>query len=290
MKGIVLAGGSGTRLRPATSIFSKQLLPIYDKPMIYYSLSVLMQAKIKEILIICTDRDLESYKALLGDGSQLGISLHYKVQPSPDGIASAFILGKEFIKKDSVCLILGDNIFYSYGLSNFLSKEVKKVRNNAFIFGYKVSNPQDFGVVEFTKDGKVKKIIEKPKRPRSNYAVVGLYLYDNRVIEYAQTLKPSKRGELEITDLNNIYLKNGKLNVSLLEEGFAWLDTGTHQSLLDASQFVSTLEKRQGIKIGCLEEISYRNQWISKKQLKLCMKLYEGTDYEMYLKKILKSK
>ena len=268
MKGIILAGGEGSRLFPSTRSVSKQLLPVYDKPMIFYPLSVLMMAGVKEILIISTPRDLPIFKQLFGDGGDLGIHIYYKEQPKPDGIASAFILGKEFIGDSNVALILGDNIFYGYDFSRILKDNKNITNDGARIFGYKVSDPERFGVVAFDRNGKVTSIDEKPTKPKSNYAVVGLYFYDNNVVKIAEKIKPSKRGELEITDVNKVYLKKGKLKVVTLEDGFAWLDTGTHHSLLEAGQFVSTIEKRQGLKIGCIEEAAYRNGWVSKKQLK----------------------
>ena len=290
MKGIILAGGSGTRLYPVTKGISKQLIPINDKPMIYYPLSVLMMARIKEILIISTPDDMPSFKRLLGDGSQLGLSLSYIVQPEPDGIAKAFILAEEFIKNDQVTLILGDNIFYGYDFSKLLVDNVKNIKKGATIFSYEVSDPERFGVVEYDKRGNALSLEEKPKKPKSNKAVVGLYIYDNQVVQYAKKLKPSARGELEITDLNKKYLQLNQLSVSTLGKGFAWLDTGTPKSMLEASHFVSTIEKRQGIKIGCIEEAAYTNQWISKKQLKKISQEMSGTNYGEYLEKIIKNK
>ncbi len=289
MKGIVLAGGAGTRLFPSTIAVSKQLLPIYDKPMIYHPISVLMLAGIKDILIISTPADLPNFKRLLGDGSQFGVNFSYKEQPSPDGLAQAFILGEEFIGNECVSLILGDNIFYGGGFSGKLKRVVSDITNNggATVFGYPVKDPQRFGVVEFDKDSKVLSLEEKPQNPKSNYAVTGLYFYDNKVVEYAKNLAPSARGELEITDLNNIYLKNSELNVELLGRGFAWLDTGTHQSLLQASQFVRTVEENQGIKIACLEEVAYRMGFISKENLLGELVKFKNNEYYNYVKNIL---
>jgi glucose-1-phosphate thymidylyltransferase len=266
MKGIILAGGSGTRLYPITKSISKQIIPVYDKPMIYYPLSVLMLAGIREILIISTPHDISLYEDLLGDGSQFGIQLEYAVQPSPDGLAQAFIIGEEFIGNDRVCMILGDNIFYGYNFSQILS-EAGKLEDGALVFGYYVNDPDRYGVVDFNEDGKVLSIEEKPEHPKSNYAVTGLYFYSNDVVEKAKSLKPSPRGELEITDLNRIYLEEGRLNVQLLGRGFAWLDTGTHESLLQASNFIATIEQRQGLKVSCLEEIAFKKGYISKEQL-----------------------
>ena len=288
MKGIILAGGSGTRLNPITKAISKQLIPINDKPMIYYPLSVLMMARIKEIAIITTPEDLESFKRLLGDGSSIGLELTYIVQPKPDGIAKAFILAEEFIKKDQVTLILGDNIFYGYDFSKLLVDNVKSKKKGATIFSYEVSDPERFGVVEIDQKRNALSLEEKPKKPKSNHAVVGLYIYDNKVIDYAKNLKPSKRGELEITDLNKIYLQRNQLSVATLGKGFAWLDTGTPESLLEASHFVSTIEKRQGIKIGCIEEAAYKNHWVTKRQLKKICKDMQNTSYGKYLEKIIK--
>jgi len=266
MKGIILAGGSGTRLYPITKSISKQIVPIYDKPMIYYPLSVLMLAGIREILIISTPHDLSLFEDLLGDGSQFGIKLSYKVQPRPEGLAQAFIIGKDFIQDDKVCLILGDNVFFGYGFTGLL-KEAIKLEDGANIFGYYVKDPERYGVVEFNSEGNVLSLEEKPIRPKSNYAVVGLYFYSNDVVDKAINLKPSQRGELEITDLNRLYLIENRLNVSILGRGMAWLDTGTHDSLLQASNYIATIEKRQGLKVACLEEIAYKNAWISKDDL-----------------------
>lgn len=289
MKGIVLAGGAGTRLHPSTIAVSKQLLPIYDKPMIYYPISVLMLAGIKDILIISTPVDLPNFQRLLGDGSQFGVNFSYKEQPSPDGLAQAFILGEEFIGNDDVALVLGDNIFYGDGFSGKLKSVVKNIETNrgATVFGYYVKDPQRFGVVEFDTNGKVLSLVEKPKNPKSNYAVTGLYFYDNKVVEYAKMLKPSKRGELEITDLNNIYLREEKLAVELLGRGFAWLDTGTHHSLLQASQYVHTIEENQGIKIACLEEVAYRMGFMEKEKLMEITQKYPNNEYFNYVKDVL---
>ena len=290
MKGIILAGGSGTRLFPVTKAISKQLIPIGDKPMIYYPLSVLMMARIREILIISTPEDLPSFKRLLGDGSSLGLKLSYIEQPKPDGIAKAFILAEEFINNDQVTLILGDNIFYGYDFSKLLVDNIKTIKKGATIFSYEVSDPERFGVVEFDKKGNALSLEEKPKKPKSNHAVVGLYIFDNKVTEYAKKLKPSSRGELEITDLNKKYLQLNQLSVATLGKGFAWLDTGTPKSLLEASHFVSIIEKRQGIKIGCIEEAAYKNQWISKKQIKKISKEMHNSAYGQYLENIIKDK
>lgn len=285
MKGIILAGGSGTRLYPLTMNTSKQLLPVYDKPMIYYPLSTLMLAGIREILIISTPRDLPQFKALLGDGSEFGLQLSYVEQPSPDGLAQAFLLGEEFINGDKCTMILGDNIFYGNGLSKLL-KDAVSVDKGASVFGYYVDDPERFGVVEFDECGQVLSIEEKPAKPKSNYAVTGLYVYDNRVVEMAKRIKPSSRGELEITDLNKLYLEDDSLNVKLLGRGFAWLDTGTMESLLDAGNFVNLLEKRQGIKMSVPEEIAYKNGWISKEKLLNIASKYGKSPYGIHLIKV----
>ena len=289
MKGIILAGGSGTRLYPLTMVTSKQLLPIYDKPMIYYPLSVLMSAGIRDILIISTKEDTPRFEELLGDGHQFGISLEYAVQPSPDGLAQAFIIGEDFIKNDSCAMILGDNIFHGHGLVKRLKKAVQR-KSGATVFGYYVEDPERFGVVEFDENGKVISLEEKPENPKSNYAVTGLYFYDHHVVEYAKSLTPSARGELEITDLNKIYLEKGNLAVTLLGDGFTWLDTGTHESLVDATNFVKTIEEHQHRKIACLEEIAYGNQWISREQLEEAYEIYKKNQYGAYLKKIMDKK
>ncbi|WP_281521712.1 glucose-1-phosphate thymidylyltransferase RfbA [Dubosiella newyorkensis] len=289
MKGIILAGGSGTRLYPLTKVTSKQLLPIYDKPMIYYPMSILMQAGIRDILIISTPEDLPRFEELLGDGHQFGVNLSYKVQPSPDGLAQAFILGEEFIGDDSVAMILGDNIFNGHGLTKRLRAAAQK-ENGATVFGYYVEDPERFGVVEFDENGKAISLEEKPTEPKSNYAVTGLYFYDNNVVDYAKNLKPSPRGELEITDLNKIYLEKGNLNVTLLGDGFTWLDSGTHESLVDATNFVKTMEDHQHRKIACLEEIAYDNGWIDLDQLKETYEIYKKNQYGAYLKKIMDRK
>ena len=292
MKGIILAGGSGTRLYPLTMVTSKQLLPVYDKPMIYYPMSVLMRAEIRDILIISTPQDTPRFQALLGDGKQFGVHLSYAVQPSPDGLAQAFIIGEEFIGKDSVAMILGDNIFSGHGMTNRLKTAVKhaEIGNGATIFGYYVDDPERFGIVEFDKEGKAVSIEEKPAQPKSNYCVTGLYFYDNRVIEYAKALKPSARGELEITDLNRIYLERGELRVELLGQGFTWLDTGTHESLVDATNFVKTIETHQHRKIACLEEIAYLNGWISKEDVLRVYEVLKKNQYGQYLKDVLDGK
>ena len=289
MKGIILAGGSGTRLYPLTQVTSKQLLPIYDKPMIYYPLSVLMNAGIKDILIISTPMDTPRFEELLGDGSQFGIHLQYKVQPSPDGLAQAFLIGEEFIDGDSCAMVLGDNIFHGHGLTKRLRAAATKT-TGATVFGYYVDDPERFGVVEFDKEGKAISIEEKPAQPKSNYAVTGLYFYDNKVVEYAKSIKPSARGELEITDLNRIYLENGNLEVTLLGQGFTWLDTGTHESLVDATNFVKTVEVHSNRKIACLEEIAYLNGWITKEDLWKAYELYQKNQYGKYLKDVYEGK
>lgn len=291
MKGIILAGGSGTRLYPLTMVTSKQLLPVYDKPMIYYPLSTLMLAGIKDILIISTPQDLPNFERLLGDGSRYGVSLSYKVQPSPDGLAQAFLLGEEFIGDEPCAMVLGDNIFYGNGFRKLLKEAVQNVENGmATIFGYYVNDPERFGVVGFDETGKVTSIEEKPNQPKSNYCVTGLYFYDKRVVEYAKTIKPSARGELEITDLNRIYLECGDLNVKLLGRGFAWLDTGTMDSLLEASDFVQMIQKRQGIEISAPEEIAYLNGWISKETLLSAAAEYGKSPYGEHLRRVADGK
>jgi glucose-1-phosphate thymidylyltransferase len=285
MKGIVLAGGSGTRLYPITKSISKQIIPVYDKPMIYYPLSVLMLAGIREILIISTPQDIHLYENLLGDGSELGIKLEYAIQPSPDGLAQAFIIGEKFIGDDSVCMVLGDNIFYGFDFSRTL-REASQLEDGAVVFGYYVNDPERYGVAEFDSTGKVLSLEEKPTEPKSNYAVTGLYFYSNDVVNKSKNLKPSKRGELEITDLNRLYLEEGRLSLKMMGRGMAWLDTGTHDSLLEASNFIATIENRQGLKIACLEEIAFRNGYINREQL---LQLAEGLKknyYGQYLIKI----
>ena len=285
-KGVILAGGAGTRLYPVTRVISKQLLPVYDKPMIYYPLSVLMLAGIRDILIISTPEDLPRFAALLGDGGQLGLRLSYAEQPQPQGLAQAFIIGREFIGASRVCLVLGDNIFYGHGFQEILKRAIK-LRQGGLIFGYWVRHPERYGVVEFDKSGQVVDIVEKPSRPRSSYAVPGIYFYDNRVIEIAAGLQPSARGELEITDVNRAYLKQGQLRVEILGRGFAWLDTGTHESLLEASTFIETIEKRQGLKIACIEEVAYRQGYIDAGQLRRLAQPMQNNGYGQYLLSLL---
>lgn len=289
MKGIILAGGSGTRLYPLTMVTSKQLLPIFDKPMIYYPISVLMNAGIKDILIISTPDDTPRFEELLKDGSQYGINLQYAVQPSPDGLAQAFIIGEDFIGDDNVAMVLGDNIFTGHGLNKRLINAASQ-KSGATVFGYYVEDPERFGIVEFDPSGRAISIEEKPEKPKSNYCVTGLYFYDNNVVNYAKNLKPSPRGELEITDLNKIYLENGELNVQLLGQGFTWLDTGTHESLVEATNFVKTLEQHQHRKIACLEEIAYLNKWISKEQIMASYEKMKKNQYGQYLKAVVDGK
>ena len=291
MKGIVLAGGSGTRLYPLTKVTSKQLLPVYDKPMIYYPLSVLMSAKIRDILIISTPQDLPRFKELLGDGHQFSLRLSYAEQPSPDGLAQAFIIGEEFIGDDCVAMVLGDNIFSGHGLKKRLYAAVRNAKQGkgATVFGYYVDDPERFGIVEFDQEGHAVSIEEKPAHPKSNYCVTGLYFYDNDVVKYAKNLKPSPRGELEITDLNRIYLEQGRLNVELLGTGFTWLDTGTHESLVEATNFIMTVENHQNRKIGCLEDIAYMNGWITREDLEAVIKVYKN-QYGRYLQDVLDGK
>ena len=292
MKGIILAGGSGTRLYPLTMVTSKQLLPIYDKPMIYYPMSVLMNAGIRDILIISTPQDTPRFKELLGDGQQFGVNLSYEVQPSPDGLAQAFIIGEEFIGDEPVAMVLGDNIFAGHGLKKRLKAAVENADSGrgATVFGYYVDDPERFGIVEFDHEGKAKSIEEKPEKPKSNYCVTGLYFYDNKVVEYAKNLKPSARGELEITNLNRVYLEEGKLNVELLGQGFTWLDTGTHESLVEATNFVKTVESHQHRKIACLEEIAYLNGWITEKDVLDVYEVLKKNQYGQYLKDVLDGK
>lgn len=292
MKGIILAGGSGTRLYPLTKVTSKQLLPIYDKPMIYYPMSVLMNAGIRDILIISTPMDTPRFEELLGDGHQFGVNLSYAVQPSPDGLAQAFLIGEEFIGDDSVAMVLGDNIFAGHGLKKRLQAAVKNAESGkgATVFGYYVDDPERFGIVEFDHNGKAISIVEKPEKPKSNYCVTGLYFYDNKVVEYAKKLKPSPRGELEITDLNRIYLENEQLNVELLGQGFTWLDTGTHESLVDATNFVKTVETHQHRKIACLEEIAYLNGWITREEVLRVYEEVKKNQYGQYLMDVLNGK
>ena len=289
MKGIILAGGSGTRLYPITKSISKQIIPIYDKPMIYYPLSVLMLAGIREILIISTPKDIHLYEDLLEDGSQLGLKLEYAIQPSPDGLAQAFTIGEQFIGNDSVCMVLGDNIFYGYNFSSIL-EEAAAIKDGAIVFGYYVNDPERYGVAEFDETGKVLSIEEKPENPKSNYAVTGLYFYSNDVVKKALALKPSKRGELEITDLNRVYLEEGRLNMKLLGRGFAWLDTGTHESLMQASNFIHTIEERQGLKVSCIEEIAFLRGYISKEQLLKLAEPLRKNQYGDYLIKLANRK
>jgi len=289
MKGIILAGGSGTRLYPITKSISKQIIPIYDKPMIYYPLSILMLAGIREILIISTPQDIHLYKDLLEDGSQLGLKLHYEIQPSPDGLAQAFIIGEEFVGNDDVCLILGDNLFFGFGFGQVL-EEAAQLKDGAIVFGYYVKNPQRYGVAEFDETGRVLSLEEKPTNPKSNYAVTGLYFYSNDVVKKAKNLKPSARGELEITDLNSLFLEEKRLKVKLLGRGMAWLDTGTHESLLNASNFIATIEKRQGLKVACIEEIAYLKGYIDKEQLLKLAEPLRKNQYGEYLFNIANEK
>jgi glucose-1-phosphate thymidylyltransferase len=289
MKGIILAGGAGTRLYPITKSISKQIIPIYDKPMIYYPLSVLMLANIREVLIISTPKDIHLYQDLFGDGGQFGLKIEYAIQPSPDGLAQAFIIGEKFIGNDSVCLVLGDNIFYGGNLTQLLN-ESSKLTDGAIVFGYYVKDPQRYGVAEFDSNGKVISLEEKPQNPKSNYAITGLYFYSNDVVAKAKSLKPSKRGELEITDLNRLYLNEGRLNLKIMGRGMAWLDTGTHESLLQASNFIQTIEDRQGLKIACIEEIAYRNGFINKEQLLKLADQLSNNQYGQYLYRIANEK
>jgi len=289
MKGIILAGGSGTRLYPITKGISKQLLPLYNKPMIYYPLSILMLSKIKEVLIVSNPEYIENYKMLFGNGNQLGMQIEYKIQYEPRGLAEAFIIGEEFIGNNDVCLVLGDNVFFGHGLTEVLNNAVQNVKNEnkATVFGYYVNDPERYGIVEFNKNGRVVSIDEKPRYPKTNYAVVGLYFYPNDVIEKAKKVKPSDRGELEITSINEMYLKENRLKVELLGRGYAWFDTGTHDSLLDASDFIRAIEKRTGLKIACIEEIAYNNKWINKNRVKEIAKILKKTEYGQYLLKLI---
>ena len=289
MKGIILAGGYGTRLYPITNVISKQLLPVYDKPMIYYPLSVLMLAGIQDILIISTPEDLNNFKHLLGNGKNFGINISYEIQKKPEGLAQAFIIGEKFIGKSSVCMVLGDNIFYGQGFSTILEKVISRT-SGATTFAYQVKKPEDFGVVEFDSNQKVISIEEKPIKPKSNYAITGLYFYDNDVVEIAKKIKPSKRGELEITSINKMYLDNNKLDVELLGRGFAWLDTGTHESLLEASSFIQTIENRQGLKVACLEEIAYNQGWLSKNEVSVIAQKLQQNNYGQYLLSVIGEK
>ncbi len=289
MKGIILAGGSGTRLYPITKSISKQIIPVYDKPMIYYPLSVLMLAGIREILIISTPQDIHLYENLLGNGDDLGMKLEYAIQPSPDGLAQAFIIGEKFIGQDNVCMILGDNIFYGYDFSRTL-RDATQLQDGATVFGYYVNDPERYGVAEFDAEGKVLRLEEKPQHPKSNYAVTGLYFYSNDVVQKSLSLKPSKRGELEITDLNKLYLAEGRLSLKMMGRGMAWLDTGTHDSLLEASNFIATIENRQGLKVACLEEIAFRNEYINKEQLLQLAEPLKKNHYGEYLIKIANEK